>query len=357
MSASPARHQIVAGFVEGDAISNAAVHLRDVFRGMGGASEIYAPAGNIASEARGSCRPLEDYAGRPGDLVVYHYGTASLAEQPYLASPARKVLVYHNVTPDSFFRGFDDRLAAELRAGRDGLARVAGASDAVWADSQFNASELTALGVRGAEVLPLPFAPSAMDAPADPAIAQRFAAPLTNILFVGRMAPNKCVEELIGAFGWYHARINPFSRLILVGSDRSSPRYYAMLRMLAGEMDLANVCFETYASPAGLLGYYAKAHVFVTTSRHEGYCLPLVEAMCKQVPVVARAVGGTPEAMGGAGVLFDELAPEELAELIHRICSDPVLRRDVLASQAGRVAALVGRDLAAEVRALLAKMG
>jgi len=221
--------------------------------------------------------------------------------------------------------------------------------------SRFNASELERLGVPRVEVFPLLFDTDRLDRPADPMILNKFRARMTNILFVGRMAPNKCVEELIQAYAWY-AAINPFSRLILVGSDRSAPRYYAMLRMLVAELDLNNVCFELFASPAGLVAYYELADVFVTPSRHEGYCLPLVEAMHKGMPVIARDSGGMPEAMGGAGVRYDDMDPCELAELIHRVVSDTTLREDILSSQQNRLADLRRRDVRSELQTLLAPL-
>lgn len=206
---------------------------------------------------------------------------------------------------------------------------MAAGCEAVWAVSKFNASELAAAGVSGVKVFPLPFEKEALDLPPDTFVSAMFTNRLTTILFVGRVVPNKRIEDLILAYAWYYRAINRFSRLVIVGSPRSCPKYYAMLRMLVGDLDLQNVCFQGFASPQGLVSYYNGASVYVSTSMHEGYCLPLLEAMYKGVPVVSRAVGGTPESMGGGGVLYDDLQPAELAELIHRVVSDPVLpRRD-----------------------------
>ena len=353
MTAARSMVQLLAGFAEGDAISNESRALDRLFRQMGFVSRRVVVDGRIAPGAADQCEPLSAWRGAPDDIVLYHYGIASPATDAFARAPGRKVLIYHNITPAGHFAGFDDALAARLREARRELAAVARAADAVWADSEFNAAELRGLGVANARVFPLLFAKEDAGVPPDPAVLARFAAPMKNLLFVGRMAPNKSVEDLILAFAWFNRTILPQSRLILVGSERSCPRYYAMLRLLAGTLDLPNVCFEGYASPSGLAACYRVADVFVSASRHEGYCLPLVEAMVHGVPVVARAAGGTPEAMGGAGVLFDDAGPAELAELIRRVLEDAPLRAAVLDSQARRVQALLGRPAEAELRALL----
>lgn len=349
-------HQVAAGFAAGDAISLEAVAIRDLCRELGVASEIYVPADRIAPDCRDAARPLAEYRPGAGELLVFHYSIQSPATEAFRRSPARKVVVYHNVTPAEYFRAFDEPLAAQLEAARAELAEVARAADAVWADSAFNAAEVAALGVPGVRVFPLLFSAGALAGTPDPVVRQGLSGPSKKILFVGRLAPNKCVEELIEAFAWYHKRLERRSELILVGSERSCPRYFAMLRMFAAELDLMAVSFVRYASPAGLVAYYEAADLFATASRHEGYCLPVVEAMYKGVPVLARNVGGVPEAMDGAGVLFDDATPAELACLMHRLTTDAALRGEILASQQARIGRLRDRPIRREFEALLAAL-
>ena len=347
--------QLHAGFADGDAISRESRILHGLFQEFGCESRLYAVGGRISPTMAELCRPLDEYRNEPGDIVIHHYGVASPATEAYLAAAGRKILVYHNITPAEFFWGFDDDLAGRLAAARADLKPVAQRSDAIWAVSQFDADEVTGLGIANVRVFPLVFSTQDFDLPPDPRIARLFAEPMKNILFVGRIAPNKSIEDLILAFAWYKRRINRRSRLVIVGSQRTTPRYYAMLRMLAMEMGLQDVFFEGFASPEGLCTYYGHADVFVCPSRHEGYCLPLVEAMFKGVPVIARDCGGMPEAMGGAGVLYDDLQPGELAELIRRVVDDPPLRAEILDSQRRRLDALARRPVAAELRSLLAE--
>ena len=349
-------HQLVSGFGQGDAISHEALALRAICRDLKFPSDVYAPMDRIADDMRTHCYPIEDFRGKPSDVVICHYSIASPATEVFLSAPGRKVLIYHNITPAEFYQPFDAAITEQLVQARVGLKDTALRADAVWADSAFNASELRSAGVENAKVFQLLFTPAAMDIPPDPVVLDQFAPPMKNILFVGRIAPNKCVEDLVTAFAWYHRKIEPHSRLIIVGSDRSAPTYFAMLRMYAGELELPNVCFQRFASPAGLSAYYQLADVFVTASRHEGYCLPLVEAMYKGVPVVAREVGGVPEALGGAGVMYDDLKPEELAELLALVLKDDHLRQAILESQKKRIAEVLKRPMQEEFLSLLSEL-
>jgi glycosyltransferase involved in cell wall biosynthesis len=353
----PRIDQLVAGFADGDAISREARELRKVLRGLGYESDIFAPSASIGTAVKGDCRVLDHYAAGPRDVAIYHYSTASAASALFLASAGRKVVRYHNITPESFFRGYDDDLADELAAARRGLPAIVAAADVAWADSDYNAREIRGMGARAVEVVPLFFSPGDFGGMADPAMLARLGGGFTNLLFVGRMAPNKAVEELVLAFAWYHRTIDARSRLVLVGSDRSCPRYFAMLRLLASRLGLANVCFEGFLSDAQLAACYRSASAFVCASRHEGYCLPLLEAMSFGVPVIAREAGGMPEAMGGAGVLFDGLDARELAELVRRVTTDAVLHEEVLQSQRQRIEAVQARDLAGDCARLLGPLG
>ena len=351
----PVIDQLVDGYAEGDAISIEARSLQHRLRALGASAEIFAVADRIAPSVRDEVRALETLATRTSDALILHYSIASPAVEAWRRKRGRKIFLYHNVTPASFFAPYDAVVGRQLEEARAAAPATARAADSVWAVSRFNASELEAGGVGPVHVFPLA---SASDGtvlpPPDPLELQRWEGPLANLLFVGRLAPNKCVEELIRAFAWYHRCLDPFSRLVLVGSPDTAPRYVAMLRMLTAELECPNVLLVHYLSPGGLAAAYARADVFVTASRHEGFCLPLVEAMRAGVPVVARHAGGMPEALGDAGVLFDDASPAELAVLLRRVMKDRALREEVLASQQRRLAELDRRDIDGELRTLLA---
>ncbi len=345
--------QLLAGFADGDAISHEAVAMRDILRKAGWASDIFADPRHVSPSLTGQFRPLSEYRSDAGAVAIHHYSIGSPALDLFAASNAKKIMIYHNITPADFFDGFDDRVAAQLRAARAALPEIGAKADAIWADSAFNAAELSALGLKNVRVLPLLFAPPQPGLAEDPVALAQLAVKLKTIVFVGRIAPNKNIEALIEAFYWYHKAMNPFSRLLIVGSERSCPRYFAMLRMFAGELDLQNIGFTGFASEAQIQTYYKHADLFVTASRHEGFCLPLLEAMHYGVPVIAQKTGGIPEALNGAGAMFEDLRPAELAGLMHRVLNDDSLRGEILESQTKRLAEVRARNVEAELAELM----
>ncbi len=347
-------HQILAGFADGDAMSGEAIQLRQILRSWGCESNIYCDPAMVSPSLYDECFPLKEYSAAANDVCLHHYGINSPSTDIFLGSPSKKIIIYHNITPEEYFSGFDDAVAKQLKAGRSRLRDICRYVDGVWTVSHFNASELKALGIDNVHVFPLLFTPSVLDLCPEPLIINKFSDKLKNILFVGRIVPNKRIEDLIMAFAWFNKTINPFSRLLIVGSNRSSKRYYAMLRMLAGDFDLSNVCFEGFASAAGLAAYYRVADAYVCPSVHEGYCLPLIEAMHADVPVIARVAGGMPEAMDGAGVMYAGLDEVELAELINKILTNKELNRKILASQRERMKRLQTREPSTELKQLLA---
>ena len=163
-------HQILVGYADGDAISSEARQLREIFRRGGHCSEIYADPSRVSPSLKKDCRALADYAAGESDICLHHYGIASPATEVFLASPARKIMVYHNITPAEYFAGFDDAVAAQLRAARLALREVARRSDAVWTVSRFNAAELKAEGIDNVKVFPLPFTPQQPGMSPDPLI-------------------------------------------------------------------------------------------------------------------------------------------------------------------------------------------
>lgn len=330
-------NQLVAGYADGDAISREARVLRDIFRKNGYCSHIYASPGNIADGVKNDCRELSDYKDSPSDILINHYSIASESTLLFLNSKGRRIVRYHNITPPEFFDGFDDDLASQLRRARAELPDVLAGAHSIWPVSQFNAVEIGQSGAGNIKILPLVCARPGESPSPNQAMSRLLGNQVKNILFVGRIVPNKRIEELIEMFAWIYKEIDSNTRLLIVGSERSCPRYCAMLRLYASRLNMVNACFAGFVKEEELSACYQKADVFVSASRHEGFCLPLLEAMSQGTPVVARKTGGMPEAVGSGGVLFDGASSRELAVLVHRVMTDPVMRELICEAQSKRL--------------------
>ncbi|HMP72019.1 MAG TPA: glycosyltransferase family 4 protein [Kiritimatiellia bacterium] len=341
-------HQLVAGFSNGDAISNEARVLQSLFRSWGCASDIFCENRRILPELRTTTRDLAEAATLigPEDAVILHLSIGSPANLIFPTLPGRKVIYYHNITPPHFFRGIQEEIAAHLRMGLDQTKQLAGAADLNLAVSRFNADELEAIGYRNVEVIPLMLDPRQWEGPADRAVLSELQDGLLNILFVGRCAPNKCIEDLLFATYYLERYVEKNCRLIHVGSSAGLERYEALLRTKAQELGLSRVHFAGSVRPEQLRAYYQSATVFLCLSEHEGFCIPLLEAMAHRIPVLAYAAGAVPDTLQGAGVLFHEKRFDLIAETIGRIARDSTLRSAILEGQTVRLNAIDRKALA-----------
>ncbi len=329
--------QLLPTFMAGDAIGNHAIAIDGFLRAQGHDSRIHAI--NVLDNARHLGRPLGELSADRQTATIYHYsiGDAKL-NQLFRELPGRKVLWYHNITPAVFFAGYDGPQYEETRLGRAQLADFREVVDLAVGDSEFNAAELVEVGYATPRVAPPVIMDwSKLDAEPDPEVMERFGDGKTNFLFVGRLSPNKCQEDVIRAFGWYRRYIDAQSRLILVGGQ-SLPEYKAELLEVARSVGAsADVIFPDHISQAGLLACYRRAGVFLCLSEHEGFCVPLLEAMHHGVPVLAYAAGAVPETLGGAGVLVKEKDIPLIAELARLLVTDQGLRARIIARQRERL--------------------
>ena len=349
-------HQFVAGFSKGDAISNEALALRTLFRQWGHASEIFSETRRILPELRKEAHDAFAFEKQctPDDLVLLHLSIGSPLNALFAALPCRKAILYHNVTPAAYLERVNKQTALHLERGRSEAASLAGAATVVMADSRFNAAELEAMGYGSVQVLPLVLDFEKLQARPDPQVTRQFADGVTNVLCVGRCAPNKKVEDVLMAFFHYHRFINKQSRLLHVGSWAGTESYYYMLCAQARSLGLANVHFAGSVPQAQLNAFYACADVFLCMSEHEGFCIPLIESMHFDLPVLAYAAGAVPETLDGAGILAREKRFPDLAEMMNRAVSDTALRNAVIDAQRQRLARYRRRNLEAELRQHLA---
>jgi glycosyltransferase involved in cell wall biosynthesis len=347
VSAPRGVHQLLAALSYGDAIGNEALAIRRLLRSAGFASEIFAES--VHPRMAGEARPLWQYPRVSGSETVclFHFSIGSAAGPLIHGLPDRLVIVYHNITPPEFFLGFHRHLAGLCYHGRRELAAFAARAELALGDSEFNRSELAAAGYRSTGVLPIVLDPAALSGPPSPVVRRLYGDGRANLLFVGRIIPNKKIEDLIRVFAVYRRYVDPRSRLLLVGDTRGHERYLGRLRELVDELRVDDVVFTGHVDEDELVAYYSVASVFLCLSEHEGYCVPLVEAMRAGVPVVAFAAGAVPETLRGGGVLLREKRPEVVAELLHALVSDAGLRSKVLETQERALAELRGIDFGA----------
>jgi L-malate glycosyltransferase len=351
-------HQLVAGFNNGDAISNEARALRGVFRGWGADSEIFCESRRILPQLRREILDISDCAARvkPDDVVMLHLSIGSLVNDAFASLRCRKVIRYHNITPAVFFQAVNQQTARVLKKGREQARELAGAANLNLAVSRFNASELTGLGYGDVRVLPLLLDLNALRSRPDEATLRRFDDGRTNVLFVGRCVPNKRIEDALQAFYFYQRYLNPNSRFIQAGSHAGTERYYYLLLTLVKELGIQNCHFAGAVTQPQLNALYGCSRIFLCMSEHEGFCIPLIESMVHDLPVVARAAAAVPETMDGAGVLVHEPKYEMIAELMGRLETDATLRAAVVRGQQDRLTRYCSRNLEQEWRQHLAPL-
>lgn len=307
-------HQLVHTMSYGDAISSEVVTLQNVFSELGINSRIFSI--NTHPKYKGLTSHYSEFPSDFSGDVILHYSLGSELNDLYRSlGKAKRTLIYHNLTPARWFKSVNARVYSDIKNGQDELPQLLKLSDVVLADSEFNKHELN----HPCEVLPLPIDPSKWTEPANEGIAQILKNDKkTHVLHVGRVAPNKCIEDIIKAFYFLHYHIDENSKLWLIGIDHDTELYSFGLKRLVQELHLSDsVEFLGRRSDSEVRAFYENSSVYVCASEHEGFCLPLIEAMFFKLPVVAYNGSAVPETMGGAGILYDNKDPSELAELMN----------------------------------------
>lgn len=328
-------HQLLPDLAYGDAISNQAIAIRSHLRALGYRSEIFVKNldRRVSSEAK-----FFDQALISKDAgLLYHHSIGSELTKFAIEHRGPRCLIYHNITPAEFFAPYRPGFAWMLEAGRADLSRLAPQFALSVGDSAYNAAELAACGFQNPGVLPIIVDPAKWNMVADPRLMDALQDGRANLLFVGRMAPNKCQDQLLEAFACY-LTLDPNARLILVGDGRMADPYYRRVVDLVKKFELGDrVVLAGQVGDAQLSAYYRTAHLYWSMSEHEGFCVPIVEAMWFDTPVLAYRSSAVPETLGEAGVMFTSKTDlREIAALAKSMIHDDKLRKRVLAAQRKR---------------------
>lgn len=318
-----------------DAVGNDILGMETVLKEQGYDCRIFAEGWNTDRRVY-HVRKLPAFLKNPGDILIYHYSIGwERALQLFRDLKCRKVLRYHNVTPPEFFEPYHAGIANSCRLARRLLPDfLAAGCDLFLSNSEFSRRDLIASGAPAelCFVVP-PFHQIDFLFDLEPDLAtlgeysMNFPSAITNILMVGRMVPNKGYDALIRAFALYHLHYNPTSRLVLTGKlDPQLETYYTELRENIAEHGLAEaVVFTGVVPDAVLKALYLSANLFMTMSEHEGFCVPLVEAMALKIPIVALGSSAIPETLGDGGLIWEDADPHVMAASLNKILSDPDL--------------------------------
>ena len=337
-------HQVLASLGYGDAIGHEVLGIQRVLRAAGYESEIFVETAD---------RRLEDqtvdyldlpHASHPDNILIHHFSIGSRASRIAYALPDKMVLVYHNITPPGYFVDVHPLLVQQCFLGRRELALYASRCELALGDSEYNRQELEAAGFPRTDVLPVVPGFEHLAGPPNYISAKSFDDEWVNLLFVGRIIPNKRIDDVIRWFHAYKRWFNPRSRLLLVGSHGGFERYVAMLHNLIARIGATDVHFRGHVSNEELVAYYELADVFLCASEHEGFCVPLIEAFHMGVPVIAYAATAVPATMDGGGVLVSDKNPMTVASLVNDLVSDATFFDQVVLTQDAALARLEGRD-------------
>lgn len=331
--------QIVTTLAFGDAVGNDTIALKKAIEDMGYDTAIYAE--NIDSRLPKNTAhhigKLKDI--KETDIIIYHKAIGTELSFKLDKFKGRKIMVYHNITPSKFFKPYNSATATFTEFGIEGVRYLKDKMDYCLADSSYNKSNLVDFGYTcPIDVLPILIPFDDYKKKPDEKIIKKYENDgYINIIFVGRIAPNKKQENIIKAF-YQYKKMNPKSRLILVGSYSGMENYYERLVNYAKALELEeDVIFTGHIKFNQILAYYQIANLFLCMSEHEGFCVPLVEAMFFDVPIVAydtTAIAGT---LGGSGVLIKDNDPLFTAMVMQRLLQDNDLRQNVLEKQRKRL--------------------
>ncbi len=334
-------HQFVPALIPRDATGSHTLLLRQALRDAGWRSEIYAEATH--DELLGESIRVEEYPAQaaPGDVLIYQFSTSSMVAELLAERPEPLVIDYHNVTHPDLYGEWDPVSAKRSADALSQLALLAPRSALGLADSEFNRADLEAAGCRRTAVVPVLVDLERLVAPPDPRVSARLVAAKggggADWLFVGRLVPSKAQHDLVKALWAYRRLYDPRARLHLVGPTPSS-RYLASLRAFVADLGLADAVRITgEVSDDALAAHLVHADVYVSLSVHEGFGVPLLEAMRASVPVVALSAGAVPDTVGSAALLMDRVEPSLVAAAVARLLGDAELRSRLVAEGRRRV--------------------
>lgn len=328
-------HQMMPIFSYGDAIGNNALAIQRLLRTSGFNSYIYADL--VDQRLKLFSKPYKEYldVSNQNNILIFHYSLFSELSEFLNQLPDKKIMIYHNVTPEHFYKDVNKKVAENCRKGREGLKKLVKGFQLALGDSEYNRQELEKLGFSNTDVLPIiiDFEKYNINTHLENLLIKK---DCVKILHVGRVAPNKKIEDIIKVFYFYQI-INPKSQLFLIGADNDTERYSNGLKMLVNRLKLKEVYFLNHVNSEELIRYYQESYIYLCMSEHEGFCTPLVESMYFDLLILAYNATAVPYTLKDAGILINEKNYLEIAEMIHLLVTDKVFRKKVVRGQRNRL--------------------
>lgn len=271
------------------------------------------------------------------DIIIYHLGAGNVLNYIVEHLPYKKILVYQNVTIPEFYRGIDYQAMQLCLWGICDARNTAGNYLKGIVLSDFSKKDLVEMGWKSKDISILPLINiNGAAIEANSKLINKYDDDYVNILFTGRIEPHKKIEDIIKGFWRYQKEFNTKSRLFLVGRA-ARKKYYQALQAYIQQLNVDNVVFTGHVLNEDLEAYYAIADVFLCMSEHEGFCIPLVEAMKRKIPIVAYSAAAVPDTLGEAGVLVHTKDEREIAGIMDRLISDLDYKEEIVQSQNQRL--------------------
>tara|TARA_B110000495_G_C23019475_1_gene604517 strand:+ start:576 stop:1652 length:1077 start_codon:yes stop_codon:yes gene_type:complete len=329
-------HQFLPVLARHDAIGETVLEIQKYLLNLGYDSKIFVET--IIDPTKTITKSFREYIPEKNDLLIYHHSIGSSLAKHLSELSQLKLLFYHNITPSKFFEDYDQTLVNQLDQGRDQLKILSQHFTYAMAASGYNKAELSSYGFktifdmqyflnleRFNNIVP------------DKEILNSYN-DTTNIIFVGRRSPNKKVEDILKVFAYYKI-FNPNSKLFLLGGSWSVEEYVKKLETLKEKLKIDNndVISITTLSDKELKSYFQISDVFLCMSEHEGFCIPLVESMHFDIPIIAYNAGAIPDTLGGAGILLNHKKFGEIANIIDILISNDLLKNQIIEQQNQRL--------------------
>ena len=349
-------NQILPNFSYGDAIGDDTLALHKIFQNLGHTSRIY--AGVIHPYLSEKAFHWKHYrqVSNENNILIYHFSVGSEIANYLYEIPDRLVLIYHNITPAHWFYGISPHMTELAAEGINQLKELKNRTEAAWADSEFNAEILRSLGYKNVRVLPIIFDFSRFEVQENRIFEEMYYHSGATWLFVGRVTPNKCHEDIIKAFAFYKNTIDPHARIMLVGDTKNCWRYTQNLLDIVKKIGISDIYFTGMIDDDELVSAFKMADLFICLSEHEGFCVPLLEAMHFELPIIAFRAGAVPSTLDGSGILINDKDPRLISEIAHMLNIDSSFRKSIIMHQLRRLNQIQDHDFSSHVEDLLEEL-